>query len=87
MDTTPKRKVGRPRINPIRPPKKTAKLATAIGRSERFTFSISTSLKSKLTRLAAHNQITDGEQLRRLIDQAEEIVVETVADSGAGEGS
>jgi lipid-binding SYLF domain-containing protein len=28
------------------------------------------SLKSKLTRLAAHNQITDGEQLRRLIDQA-----------------
>ena len=70
MDTTPKRKVGRPRINPIRPPKKTAKLATAIGRAERFTFSISTSLKSKLTRLAAHNQITDGEQLRRLIDQA-----------------
>lgn len=70
MDTTPKRKVGRPRINPIRPPKKTAKLAAAVGRSERFTFSISQTLKSKLTRLAAHNQITEGEQLRRLIDQA-----------------
>lgn len=70
MDTTPKRKVGRPRVNPIMPPKKTAKLAAAVGRSERFTFSISQTLKSKLNRLAAHNQITEGEQLRRLIDQA-----------------
>lgn len=70
MDTTPKRKVGRPRVNPIRPPKKTAKLAATVGRAGRFNFSISEKLKLKLNRLATHNQITEGEQLRRLIDQA-----------------
>lgn len=70
MDT-PKR--GRPRKNPPKIKKKTAKLAETLGRADRIKVSVSPAQKAKLSRLATHNQITESEQVRRLIDQAPEV--------------
>jgi len=61
-----KPKRGRPRKNPPKIKKKTAKLAEALGRADRIKVSVSPTQKAKLSRLASHHQITESEQVRRL---------------------
>jgi hypothetical protein len=84
MDT-PKR--GRPRKNPPKIKKKTAKLAEALGRADRIKVSVSPTQKAKLSRLATHNQITESEQVRRLIDQAKDVKPDPLVTEPSTTGS